>query len=53
MEETKATNSNEILQPNQKMEWEPPKLINLKTEKTFGGGNQLYTEDDSYSPGPS
>ena len=36
-----------------KLEWETTKLICLKTDKTFGGKDQNYSEDDSYTPGPS
>jgi len=37
MKETKATNNNEILQPNLKKEWEAPKLYALDKGKTEGG----------------
>jgi len=34
-----------------KLEWESPKLYCLKTDKTFGGADPNYTEDDAYTPG--
>ena len=42
-------NNQEII----KLDWEAPKLYNLKTDKTLGGGPAHLTEDDSYSPGPA
>jgi len=48
MEETKATNSNEILQTNPKKEWEAPKLYSLDKGKTEGGEYFRGNEDDTY-----
>jgi len=50
MEEKKATNNNEILQPNLKMEWEAPKLYSLDKGKTEGGASTgNTTEGPSYT----
>ena len=34
-----------------KLEWESPRLYCLSTDKTFGGADPNYTEDDAYTPG--
>jgi len=51
MEEKKTKNNNEILQPNQKMEWEAPKLYSLDKGKTEGSSLYAPTEDGgTYGP---
>ena len=48
MEEKKTKNDNQILQSNEKLIWEAPKLYSLDKGKTEGGGLASTWEDGTY-----